>query len=347
MVPPVLIFFVIKMEYNTEEESLKVIQLRDKLLLEKEDYDDPNFVRLKIEKKLRDQYNKTSNYNKYLKNGRIDLIDPEDRSQLVTPLKDLQEAYYENYKSRKDRENEEFESNKHQQIKPTTETFYDEDYSSPIPSSDTQVTRPSSSGVKPQHFQNLAMNQQQFGSAIQSPIPQQMLTHSPSPMIPTNQPFIPQAQNQQTQQPIISNPDFASFLASFNPQNQPWPFPPAPSLQQQQQPQPQFQAPFQTPFPLPFPPQQQQFQSQPGASAYQFMQSQMNQMNPAAQSAYYQNLQFQLQQQLQQQQRSQQQSQYAQQQQQQQQQQGINYGDGEILPNGQQIKGPNKPLQPY
>lgn len=331
---------VFKMDYNIEEESLKVIRLRDKVLLEKEDYDDANFVRLKIEKKLRDQFNKTKNYNKYLKNGRIDLIDPQYRSNLITPIKDLQEAYYENYKSRKDREDEELENNKHQQIiKPTSEAFYDGDYTpSSIPSSDPQELRPTSSGLKPPQVQNLSMNQQQFRSATQSPIPQQMLPHSSSPLITTSQPFSQvflQQQHQQQNQtppPFIPMPNFPMppFFGAFPQQNQPWPFP-----QQNQQVPQQFQ-------------QQQPFQPQPGASAFQFMSqmSQMNQINPAAQHAYFQNLQLQLQ--AQQGQQGQQQAQFhPPPPPQQQQSQGINYGDGEILPTPRQTTGPNKPLQPY
>ncbi|CCH41686.1 Calpain-B [Wickerhamomyces ciferrii] len=116
-------------------QSLKVIELRDKILESNKDSKDPDFIRLRIEKKLRDDFQKTKEYGKYLKSGRVDKIDTRRRHKLVTPIKDLQDAYYEKYKPRKDRDTEESENQqqnvkqekKSKHNKPTTESFYDDD----------------------------------------------------------------------------------------------------------------------------------------------------------------------------------------------------------------------------
>lgn len=116
-----------KMDYTIQEEAQKVIQLRDSIFNDKESYNDAEFIRLKIEKKLRDEAERTKDYGKYLKSGRVDLIDEKRRNQLVTPISDLQAAYYENYKSRKDREAESHDQARSSQRTSTLESFYDED----------------------------------------------------------------------------------------------------------------------------------------------------------------------------------------------------------------------------
>lgn len=187
------------MEYTIEEESKKIIELRDSILNDEESYNDPEFIRLKIEKKLRDEVKKTSSYGKYLKNGRVDLIDPKRRNQMITPINELQAAFYENYKPRKDREMETNDRKRIQYEKPVTasESFYDdgdvnkENISQSHVNSDPMKLKPTTTGVKPQPQQTqipLQQQQQQFQN--------QHLRQSPS---------LSQPQFQQSPSSISSN----------------------------------------------------------------------------------------------------------------------------------------------
>jgi hypothetical protein len=101
-------------------EALKVIKLRDSLL----ERDTREVRRLKVEKKVRNRYNETSYYKKLLRSGRIDLIDKETRHNLFTPYERLQSAYYDYYKPRKQREDED-EVVPNTQLS-TSDDFYDD-----------------------------------------------------------------------------------------------------------------------------------------------------------------------------------------------------------------------------
>lgn len=172
------------MEYTIEDESQKIIQFRDRVLNDPENYDDAEFIRLKNEKKLRDTAKRTRDYSKHIKNGRIDLIDKTRRNQLITPASELQAAYYENYKARKDREIEETDQNRGAQRIPTLESFYDDgDATSNISNTPAMRMVPTTSGIKPPQGQAYMTQQQP------TPISQNLITPHPTPSPLLNQNF--------------------------------------------------------------------------------------------------------------------------------------------------------------
>ncbi|KAH3663900.1 hypothetical protein WICMUC_005890 [Wickerhamomyces mucosus] len=89
-----------------EKEFSKIIELRDRLLSDTSKENDIRMKRLKLEKKIRNEYYEKSDYVVNLRHGRYDLINPDTLNHIYTPIKELNKAQYQVYKSRKQRETE-------------------------------------------------------------------------------------------------------------------------------------------------------------------------------------------------------------------------------------------------
>lgn len=195
-------------------EALKVVRLRDKLLT----MNTKEAKRLLKERKIRKRYDDTSDYKKLLKQGRIDLIDKDLRSNLFTPYSSLQTAYYDYYKPRKQRDEDNYQQIQGSSQTPTTDAdFYDDnniqDSSQPQAYSQ-QVYNQSTFGLPP--LGQLALDSTNFSQLpfSQSSFGQISLNYSETPFSTVFPQMVQSAENNSLSKSIV--PSNIGYLPSNN-----------------------------------------------------------------------------------------------------------------------------------